>query len=84
MRKETESIQRVPTQNKIKIRWYHWMLYKVFFYVWNPILNQNPQMVRVILQHLNAWMKQNARPVDVKVNDSNTQGDAGNIMPPHF
>lgn len=51
--------------DRIKIRIYHWWLYSLFFKIWNPILKQNPQMVRAIRQGLDQWLETHAKPQNI-------------------
>jgi|Laugrespbdmm15sd_2_1035082.scaffolds.fasta_scaffold09058_4 hypothetical protein len=41
----------------MKIRWYHWMVYRLFRWVWNPIFEQNPQMTQFMVNHMNNWLE---------------------------
>lgn len=36
----------------MKIRWYHWLVYKVFRYFWDPILTENYGMRKKFIQHM--------------------------------
>jgi hypothetical protein len=41
----------------MEIRWYHWMVYRLFHWVWNPIFEQNPQMTQFMVNHMNNWLE---------------------------
>lgn len=38
----------------LKIRFYHWWIYRLYRWTWNPILRLRPEMVRMMAQALNA------------------------------
>jgi hypothetical protein len=40
----------------MKIRFYHWWLYAVFAYVWNPIFASRPEMARGFIKMFTEWM----------------------------
>ena len=42
----------------MKIRFYHWWVYRLFYYFWNPILTQNPQLARYIANNINGHIDQ--------------------------
>jgi hypothetical protein len=48
-----------PTKNlsknhdyPMKIRWYHWLVYRVFCYCWNPILRDNQRLRHEIISKI--------------------------------
>ena len=53
----------------MKIRWYHWMVYRLFFTVWTPIFKNNPQLTRYFVDHMEGYMQQNHGDVASKWND---------------
>ena len=36
----------------MKIRWYHWLVYKLFRYYWNPILRKNYSLRKQLIKHM--------------------------------
>jgi hypothetical protein len=36
----------------MKIRWYHWLVYRVFCYCWNPILRDNQRLRHEIISKI--------------------------------
>ena len=36
----------------MKIRWYHWLVHRVFCYCWNPILRDNQTLRREIVSKI--------------------------------
>lgn len=40
----------------MKIRWYHWLLYRLYHAVWGSLLEERPHMVRKIHQHMGQWL----------------------------
>jgi hypothetical protein len=46
----------------IKIRFYHWWIYKLYHKTWTPIFNANPQMVHAQVKWQTDWLKNNAKP----------------------
>jgi len=42
----------------MKIRFYHWWVYRLFYYFWNPILMQKPQLARYIANNINGHIDQ--------------------------
>jgi hypothetical protein len=38
-----------------KIRWYDWLVYKLFYWRWNPILKRTPWMRKIFVNYLLAW-----------------------------
>lgn len=36
----------------MKIRWYHWLVYKLFRYFWNPILSRDHNTRKKIIKHM--------------------------------
>ncbi len=43
----------------MKIRWYHWTVYRLFWWTWNPILKTHPQMAAGMASHINQWLVSN-------------------------
>jgi hypothetical protein len=39
----------------MKIRWYHWLLYRLFRWAWNPILRERPGMVKMLSGYMSAY-----------------------------
>lgn len=35
-----------------KIRWYHWAIYRVFRWAWNPLLRDRPGTVLALSKHM--------------------------------
>lgn len=42
----------------MKIRFYHWWIYKLYYRIWNPIFTENPDMVRAIRDWNQDWLDQ--------------------------
>lgn len=36
----------------MKIRWYHWLVYKIWRYYWNPILRENKELRDELLRRI--------------------------------
>lgn len=45
----------------MKIRFYHWWAYKLYFWLWTPILESRPAMVEAITNHMNRWLNKHGR-----------------------
>ena len=43
----------------MKIRWYHWWVYNLFYWVWTPIYKSHPEMVAGTVKHMTIWLKTN-------------------------
>jgi hypothetical protein len=43
----------------MKIRWYHWLVYKLFYRMWNPIFKSRPDMAKFFVDYMNQWVKEN-------------------------
>jgi hypothetical protein len=41
----------------MKIRWYHWLVYKIWRYYWNPILSENKELRHELLRHIAGFDK---------------------------
>jgi hypothetical protein len=53
----------------MKILWYHWLVYRLFFRVWNPIFKNNPQLTRYFVDHMEGYMQQNHDDIGSKWNE---------------
>jgi len=42
-----------------KIRWYHWLVYRLFYWVWNPIFVARPDMARFFVEYMSQWSQKN-------------------------
>ena len=40
-----------------KVRWYHIAVYKLYFWVWQPLLKQRPDLVRMFRDHHDDWLR---------------------------
>lgn len=40
----------------MKIRFYHWWVYKLYYWVWSPIYESNPHLLKQVVKHQNAWL----------------------------
>lgn len=40
----------------MKIRFYHWWIYKLFYKFWTPILKDRPDMLKLIIDNGNSWL----------------------------
>lgn len=43
----------------MKIRFYHWWIYKLYKYFWNPIYREKPILLQAQIDHANKWIKEN-------------------------
>ena len=41
----------------MKIRWYHWMVYRLFHWVWNPIFEHHPHLTQYMITHMSQWIE---------------------------
>ena len=41
----------------MKIRFYHWWIYKLYFKFWTPIFQDRPDMLKLITDGSNAWLE---------------------------
>ena len=41
----------------MKIRFYHWWVYRLYFWLWTPILIDKPQMTKGIHEFMGEWIK---------------------------
>lgn len=41
----------------IRIRFYHWWIYKLYHWAWNPILRERPEMVNAIVDYMIDWLE---------------------------
>ena len=39
----------------MKIRWYHWLIYRLFRYFWNPILIDRPGMCEYLADCMKSY-----------------------------
>ena len=42
----------------MKIRFYHWWVYKLYYWVWSPIYESNPHLLKEVVRHQNSWLKE--------------------------
>lgn len=47
----------------MKIRWYHWLVYKLYYKVWGPILATRPDMVKLLHSYSAAWIAQHEQQI---------------------
>lgn len=45
----------------MKIRFYHMWVYKLFYYVWDPILRSRPDLVVLMQQHTDHWIRKHIK-----------------------
>ena len=45
----------------MKIRFYHWWVYKLYYYFWNPIFMERPSMVKAYIDHAQEWLDKQPR-----------------------
>ena len=48
----------------MKIRFYHWWIYSLFYRTWNPILRENKDMLDYFAECVNAWRRAQGKPAD--------------------
>ena len=51
----------------MKIRFYHWWVYRLYSYMWTPIFKRNPQMVRGMIDYMEGWLDQQEREIKEKM-----------------
>jgi hypothetical protein len=44
----------------MKIRLWHWWVYRLYVYLWTPILKTRPGWVVYMRDHMNRWLSVNA------------------------
>lgn len=42
----------------MKIRFYHWWIYKLYYRIWGPIYEYKPWLLREIVKEEQAWLEQ--------------------------
>lgn len=47
-----------------KIRFYHWWAYRLYRWLWNPILEERPEMVKAMRDWNQSWLQHRAREVN--------------------
>lgn len=40
-----------------KIRFYHWWIYRLYYWAWTPILASRPDMIEEMINHHREWLK---------------------------
>lgn len=58
----------------MKIRFYHWWIYKLYYKFWTPILEQRPDMVKEIIDHMLKWQDHQKKYDDGKDVHANYRG----------
>lgn len=53
----------------MKIRWYHWLIYKLFYRMWNPIFRSNPHLTRYFVDYMEGYMQNNHSDIGDEWND---------------
>lgn len=43
----------------MKIRFYHWWVYKLYFYLWTPIYEDKPEMIKGQVEWMEEWLVRN-------------------------
>lgn len=43
----------------MKVRFYHWWIYRLFVYTWNPIFRDKPKMLAFIESWIGEWRQHN-------------------------
>lgn len=41
----------------MKIRFYHWWIYRLYRYVWTPIYRAKPDLFREVMEYQSAWLE---------------------------
>ena len=39
--------------------WFDWLIYRLFYKVWNPIFRKRPELGRFVSDYMSAWFKAN-------------------------
>lgn len=42
----------------MKIRFYHWWIYELYYYFWTPIFKANPKMLRGCVEYSKQWLEE--------------------------
>lgn len=54
----------------MKIRFYHWWIYKLYYWFWTPILKTRPRMVQGQMDWMKKWLlSQPTQTMDQKYGD---------------
>jgi hypothetical protein len=48
----------------MKIRFYHFWVYRLFHWVWTPIFKERPDMHRAFVEHGQGWLGQRERLIN--------------------
>lgn len=48
----------------MKIRFYHWWIYRLYYKYWTPILATHPDMVRAQVQWMSQWLENFDKDID--------------------
>ena len=48
----------------MKIRFWHWWIYRLYSWAWSPILTSNPAMVWGMTEYQKRWLKRRAPPLN--------------------
>lgn len=61
----------------MKIRFYHWWVYKLYFRLWSPILVERPEMVRGQVEWMTRWLDDIKARADGAVPPLKSEADDG-------
>lgn len=40
----------------MKVRWYHWLIYRLYHRLWTPIYSERPWMVEAQIDYMQSWL----------------------------
>lgn len=48
------------------MRWYHKLSYRIFYYLWTPLLKERPDLLRAIIEYSEGWLNQREEEIQAR------------------